>query len=296
MRKLSLILIIILSIQQLTAQELDCTVTINADKIPGSNKKVFTTLSNAISEFMNNKHWTTYNYKFSERIKCNLKLTIIEYSGNVFVGNIQVQASRPVFNSIYETSTINFKDNNLNFEYAEFEPLVYNKNSFESNLTSILTFYAYTILGFDADSFKLNGGTAYFKEAQNVVMQAQQSNYKGWNQVDGNTTRFSLVDDILSPAFSNFRKIMYEYHLKGLDTMNENEEGAKEVIFNSIKKLNSLNKSRPNAFLTRIFTDTKADEISDIFSGGEPFSQQKYLKNILTKISPLNSDKWKNIK
>lgn len=295
MRKLSFIFIILFSVG-ITAQELDCTVTINADKIPGSNKKIITTLSNAITEFINNRRWTNYNYQFSERIKCNMTLTLLEYKNDNFTGNIQIQASRPVYNSSYETPTFNFKDKNFKFKYIEFEPLIYSKTSFESNLVSVISFYVYTILGMDADTFKLNGGNEHFTEAQNIVVQAQQSGYKGWNQIDGNNTRFTLIDNLLAPAYLNFREAVYLYHLKGLDTMAKDEENAKKNIYEAIKKLRKLSISRPNAFLLRVFMDSKSDEITDVFSGGTPFSQVNHLKNILQKISPVNSNKWSNIK
>lgn len=295
MRKISFIFIILFSINQLTAQELDCTVTINADKIPGSNKKIISTLNKAITEFINNRRWTDYNYKFSERIKCNMTLTLVEYKNDHFTGNIQIQASRPVYNSSYETPTLNFKDKNFKFKYVEFEPLVYSESSFKSNLVSVLSFYVYTILGMDADTFQLNGGDDFFNKALNVAVQSQQSGYKGWNQIDGNNTRFTLIDNILLPAYADFRKAVYLYHLKGMDVMAKEEENAKESIYQAIKELQKLSVSRPNAFLLRVFMDSKSDEIVDIFSGGITFSQIRNLKNILQKISPVNSNKWNDL-
>ena len=282
-------------ITQLSAQELDCTITVNADKIPGSNKQVFSTLESSLNEFVNQKRWTNFNYKAQERISCNLTLTILEQTGNDFKGHIQIQSSRPVFNSIYLTPVFNFKDDNFSFQYTEFEPLQYNENTFESNLVSVVTFYVYTILGMDADTFALEGGTSFYTQAQNVLVQAQQSGYKGWNQNDGTKSRFTLIDNLLSPTYTMFRTSLYEYHLKGLDVMSTNSKNGKKTIAETILKLKSIYDSRPNAFLLRVFMDSKADEIVSIFSDGPRYDTFK-LKEDLLKISPINAAKWNKIK
>jgi hypothetical protein len=295
MRKIVQILIALLAVVQLNAQELNCTITVNADKIPGSNKQVFTTLQTSINEFVNQKRWTNFNYKPQELINCNLTLTILEQTGTEFRGHIQIQSSRPVYNSTYLTPVFNFKDDNLSFQYTEFEPLQFNENSFESNLVSIISFYVYTILGMDADTFSQNGGTEFFTKAQDVVVQAQQSGYTGWNQNDGSKTRFTLIDNMLSPTYDMFRKAMFDYHLNGLDMMSKDKKVAKQAVFDVVKTLKTIYDSRPNAFLLRVFMDSKADEIVDIFSDGPRFDTSK-LKDDLLRISPLNASKWEAIK
>jgi len=295
MRKIVQILIALFAVVQLNAQELNCTITVNADKIPGSNKQIFTTLQTTLNEFVNQKRWTNFNYKPQELINCNLTLTILEQTGTDFKGHIQIQASRPVYNSTYLTPVFNFKDDNFSFQYTEFEPLQFNENSFESNLVSVVSFYVYTILGMDADTFSLNGGTSYFTKAQDVVVQAQQSGYTGWNQNDGSKTRFTLIDNMLSPTYDMFRKAMFEYHFKGLDMMSKDKKLAKQAIFEVVKDLKTIYDSRPNAFLLRVFMDSKADEIVDIFSDGPRFDTTK-LKDDLLRISPLNASKWEAIK
>ncbi len=295
MRKIIQILVILISVMQLNAQELNCTITVNADKIPGSNKQIFTTLENSLNEFVNQKRWTNFNYKIQEQISCNLTLTILEQTGNEFRGHIQIQSSRPVYNSTYLTPVFNFKDDNLSFQYTEYEPLQFNENSFESNLVSIVTFYVYTILGMDADTFSLNSGNPFFIKAQDVLVQAQQSGYSGWNQNDGTKTRFTLIDNILSPTYKLFRVATYEYHKNGLDLMSQDKKNAKQNIANSILGLKTIYDSRPNAFLLRIFMDSKATEIVDIFSDGPRFDTFK-LKEDLLRISPINASKWNEIK
>ncbi|WP_298264049.1 DUF4835 family protein [uncultured Lutibacter sp.] len=295
MYKIIRIFFLLTFITQLSAQELDCTITVNADKIPGSNKQVFSTLESSLNEFVNQKRWTNFNYKAQERISCNLTLTILEQTGNDFKGHIQIQSSRPVFNSTYLTPVFNFKDDNFSFQYTEFEPLQYNENTFESNLVSVVTFYVYTILGMDADTFALEGGSPFYTQAQNVLVQAQQSGYKGWNQNDGTKSRFTLIDNLLSPTYTMFRTSLYEYHLKGLDVMSTNSKNGKKTIAETILKLKSIYDSRPNAFLLRVFMDSKADEIVSIFSDGPRYDTFK-LKEDLLKISPINAAKWNKIK
>lgn len=295
MRNVLQILVVLLAVFQLQAQELNCSITVNSDKIPGSNKQVFATLENALNEFVNQKRWTSFNFKPQERVECNLTLTILEQSGSDFKGHIQIQSSRPIYNSSYLTPVFNFKDDNFSFQYAEFEPLQFNENQFESNLVSVVSFYVYTILGFDADTFSLDGGTNYFKKAQDIVVQAQQSGYVGWNQNDGSGTRFTLVDNLLSPTYSLFRNTMYEYHLKGLDGMNENKKKSKQKIANSLEGLKTIFDTRPNAFLLRVFMDSKATEIVSIFSDGPNFDTFK-MKEDLLKMSPVNAAKWDAIK
>ena len=276
-------------------QELNCTITVNADKIPGSNKQIFNTLENSLNEFVNQKRWTNHNYKVQEKINCNFTITILEQTGSDFKGHIQIQSSRPVYNTSYLTPVFNFKDDNFSFQYTEFEPLQFNQNSFESNLVSIVTFYSYIILGMDADTFALHGGTIYYTMAQNVLVQAQQSGYAGWNQNDGTKTRFTLIDNITSPTYNAYRDALYQYHRNGLDILSTDTKIAKETIGKSVTILKTIYDTRPNAFLLRVFMDSKADEIVNIFSDGPRYDTSK-LKDNLLKISPLNASKWNEIK
>jgi len=279
---------------QLNAQELNCTISINSDQVPGSNKQVYTTLENALNEYMNQTRWTNYNYKLQERVDCNLTITISEQDGNVFKGNIQIQSSRPVFDSTYLTPVFNFKDSNVTFSYMEFEPLLYNENVFESNLVSLMAYYAQVILGMDVSTFSEYGGIPFFTKAQDILVQAQQSGFAGWNQSDGSGTRFTLIDNILSPTYKLFHETMYQYHLHGLDLMSKDSKRAKENIAESIYTLKAVYDARPAAFLLRVFMDSKSDEIVDIFSDGPRFDSSK-LKEDLLRISPINAEKWEEI-
>jgi hypothetical protein len=295
MRKIFQILFVFFSLTQLQAQELNCLLSINSDNIQGTNKQVYTTLENALKEFMNQTKFTPFNYKTQERINCSMTITILEQNGDNFAGNIQVQSSRPVYNSTYLSPIFNFKDTNFSFSYQEYEPLLYSDNLYESNLVSIMTYYAYMILGMDADTFSFGGGMPFFAKAQDVTVQAQQSGYSGWNQSDGPRTRFMLIDNIMSPAYSLYHNTMYEYHRQGLDLMSSDPKTAKENIANSIYTLKKLYDARPAAFVIRVFMDAKSDEIVNIFSDGPIFDTYK-LKEDLNKMSPLNAEEWELIK
>ncbi len=295
MRKLILIWCCFITMQ-VASQELNCTVTVNASQIQNSNSQVYKTLEGAINEYLNNTKWTNKNYKPQEKIKCAIIFNILEQpSSNQFRGNIQVQVSRPVFNSTYQTPIFNFQDDNLSFTYTEFQPLNFNENSFDSNLLSILTFYAYTILGVDGDTFGLNGGQEFHIKAEKVVNLAQQGGSKGWNRKDGNGTRYQVNENLLSPVFKEYRIAMYEYHINGLDKMSTNKKESKKVISDAVMKMQNLYNRRINASLLRLFMDTKSDEIVDIFSGG-PRTNNGKLKETLLKIYPSYGTKWDKIK
>ncbi|WP_291099986.1 MULTISPECIES: DUF4835 family protein [unclassified Flavobacterium] len=288
----SLFLVLIFSFTQ--AQELNCTVTVNAQKLTNANQQVFKTLETSLSEFVNQTHWTGQTFKQNEKINCSMYITISSNNSDQFVATIQVQSSRPIYNSSYASPILNFNDKDFNFKYAEFESLNFNPTSFESNLVSVISFYSYVILGMDADTFLTESGDTYFETAQNILNVAQQSGYKGWNQADGNQNRYFLINDLLSPAFTEVRQTMYNYHT-GLDLMSQDLKAAKEKIKKSLLDLGKLNASRPNAFLTRVFFDAKSDEIVSIFSGGPSIPITDLVDN-LNRTSPLNSSKWVLIK
>lgn len=295
MRKLFLFVLFMGSLG-IKSQELNCVVNINDAEIGVSNRQIYTTMQSAIFEFMNNTKWTNITFQNQEKIDCAITINILNNpEPGLFTGTMQLQVSRPVFNSSYKTPILSFNDDNISFNYQEYQPLQYNRNSYDSNLVSLLTFYAYTILGFHGDTFALQGGENYFREAQITVNQAQQGGAQGWNAVDGNFTRFQLNDNLLSPVFINFRKAMYQYHILGLDKMAEDPMNAKKAIAESVTSLEQIFNNRPNTFLIRVFMDTKSDEIVDVFSGG-PQVDTTELREVLLKIFPMMEPKWKEIK
>jgi len=276
------------------AQELNCTVTVNSDQVSQGDLPVFKTLERSLNDFVNKNKWTNRTFKENERLNAQMFITVTNYESNRFEGNIQIQSTRPVFNTSYETPIFNYKDGQFSFQYIEFEPLVYNPNVFESNLVAVVSFYIYVMLGMDADTFSLEGGSEYFREAQKIVTQAQGSNYRGWSQT-GDRTRFEMIDDLLSNTYREYHVAMYNYHRKGLDILGDNNSTGKQVIQGTMNLFATMQKRRPNAFLTQIFFETKSDEIASIFSDGPKVDIVK-LKETLNRVAPYFSGTWNNIK
>lgn len=279
----------------LYAQELNCVVTVNADLVNQTNQQIFKTLERSLSDYVNKTKWTNKNVLPYERIQCNLLFTIAAYEGTRFAGTLQVQSDRLVFNTSYQTPIFNYQDKQISFEYTEFQPLFYNPNTFDSNLVAVVTYYVYLVLGMDADTFALNGGSEYYDIAQNIVNLAQGSGYVGWQQANGNRTRWELTDNLRSNTFGEYRMALYQYHRLGMDRMTENEPGAKASIVQSLKQMERLASRRPNALLLQTFFDAKADEIKNLFSGGVKIDRAS-LVNTLNKISPFYANTWNDIK
>jgi len=276
-------------------QQLNCTVTVNSQSLSNSNQQVFKTLQTSLNEFVNKTDWTGKVYKQQEKINCSMYITIASNSSDQFSGTLQVQSSRPVFNSSYSSPVLNINDKDFNFTYTEYQNLNFNPTGFESNLISVISFYCYVIIGMDRDTFELNSGNSSFETAQNIASFAQQSGYKGWNQNDGgNQNRYFLINDLMSPTYSAIRQTLFDYH-KGLDLMTESPKSSKEMIKASLMNLTKLNNSKPNAFLTRVFFDAKSDEIVSIFSGG-PAITVSDLISALNRTSSMNASKWESIK
>lgn len=279
----------------INAQQLNCTVEINTDKVATTNNQIFKNLQVAISDFINKTDFTGEALKQHEKISCSMVIIINSFENNNFSASIQVQSSRPVFNSTYSTPVFNFNDNDFSFRYTEFENLIFNPATFESNLVSMLSFYSYIILGLDADTYRLNGGRDWLDLALQIQTVAQHGGYRGWSQSDGNQNRFFLINDILSGTFQPYRDALYAYHRNGLDTMTEDIKIAKENIIGAVEILSSIYSSRPNAFLTRVFFDAKADEIVSVLSGGPNMDIRNFVDK-LNRISPINSSKWATIR
>jgi len=278
----------------LFAQQLNCSVVINAQKVTNTNQQLIKNLEFALNEFVNKTDWTGQALKQNEKIKCSMFITLSAINSDQFTGTIQVQSSRLIYNSTYSSPVLNFNDKDFNFKYVEFENLIFNPSVFESNLVSVIAYYSYIILGLNMDTFQAFGGNTFLETAQNILNVAQQGGYKGWSQADGVQNRFFLTNDLLSPTFAPYRQALADYH-QGLDLMSSDLKTAKEKIKTAILNLSKLNQTRPNAFLTRVFFDAKADEIALIFSGG-PSITISDLVDTLNKISPMNSSKWSQIK
>jgi hypothetical protein len=290
-----LIFLLFLCTITINSQELNCQITVNFDQISGSNRQVFETLETTISEFVNQKKWTTNTVKQQERINCAMNIIITKRDNNTFEGSIQVQSTRPIYGTSYESPILNIRDNDLNFKYNEFDQFIFNPTTFDSNLISTIAFYVYVILGADEDTFALNGGEKYLRQAENVMLQAQQSGLAAWSNQVGVQNRFQLIDNLLSPNLKQFRNAMYDYHRKGFDEMAENKLKGKGAIENAIISLDRLyNKVIGNPLL-RTFFDAKSDEIINLYSDGPNTRSKQRLIVVLQKISPNNSSKWRKI-
>ncbi len=294
MRKI-LVLLAILFTSVTFSQELNCMVNVIAQQTGNDNNVVFKTLENQLNEFINNTEWTDKSFGQQERINCSMVINVREYNNESFSATIQVSSSRPIYKSTYSSPVYNYNDKEFNFRYLEFQNLVYNPIQFESNLISVLAFHVYMILGMDGDSFALNGGDDYFKQAQTIANYSQQLNGQGWKLEDGLQSRFALIDNLLSPTFSEMRSAMYAYHISGLDVMNESSKKGKTEVIASMSELQKIHRKRPNSYLMRVFFDAKSDEIMDILSGGPSVNITEAI-DILNRIAPMHSQKWRNIK
>nr|WP_299035868.1 DUF4835 family protein [uncultured Tenacibaculum sp.] len=296
MRKFFFIVFLLLVAFSSYSQELNANVIINSDKVQSSNKQVYQTLQKALTEFINDKQWTNRNFKQQERINCAFNIIINEQNGSNFSGTLQVQSTRPVYNSTYATPVLNINDTNFNFRYNEFDPLIYNPTVYESNLISIIAFYAYTIIGVDADSFALKGGETYLKQAENIMLLAQSNGESGWQNQVGKQNRFALIDNLLSSKFSALRSIYYNYHRNGFDNFADNKNSAKEAIEKSVLDLDKLHNITIGNYMIRVFLDAKGDEIVNVFSDGIPSKNQSQMLTVLNRIAPTYKNRWKNIK
>lgn len=277
------------------AQELNCTVQVNALTLGNANQTIFKTLEKSLTEFVNKTKWTTLNFKQKEKIDCSMFINVTSFASDQFNATIQIESSRPIFNSTYTSPVFNYNDKDFSFKYIEYEALIFNPNSFDSNLVAVIAYYANMIIGLDNDTFALLGGAEAFEAAQQIVTTAQGSNYKGWSQIDGNQNRFFLVTELVSNNLNPLREALFLYHSKGLDTMSENLKTSKEQIKAAIIGVEKVNLVRPNNIVTRMFFDGKSDEIVTIFSGG-PKMDIADLLDKLSRISPLNASKWASIK
>ena len=276
------------------SQQLNCSVTVDSKQITNVNQQIFKSLQTSLTDFINKTDWTGQLLKQNEKINCSIYITLNSGSTDQFSGTIQVQSSRPIFDSTYSSPVFNFNDKDFNFRYVEFENLIYNPNTFDSNLVAVIAYYCHIILGMDADSFVEQSGTSYLEAAQNIATLAQQSGYKGWTQTEGNQNRYFLISDLLSPTFSPIRSVSFQYH-SALDGMTKELKSAKENVKTALISLNKVHAVRPNAFLTRVFFDAKSDEIVSIFSAGPSISISDLVDN-LNRVSPMNSSKWSSIK
>jgi len=295
MKKIFIILIFSLFMFQNHAQELYCNVEVNSTQIQGSDRKVFETLKNAIYEFMNNQIWTNYKLKYNEKLECSILFNVTERTTSEFFRcDVTIALRRPVFNSTYNTVLFNYIDKNVEFEYIENQPLDFSTGIFTSNLTSILAYYAYVMIGLDFDTFQLNGGDPYYEAASSIVNSAQSSGYSGWNSAEGTKNRYWLLENLTNPSYAGIRNFYYEYHMDGLDIMYEKPEEGRANILLSLKYLQQIKQSRPSLLILQIISDSKRDEFVNVFSEGIPTEKSNAVK-ILNEFDPSNAMTYQKI-
>lgn len=267
-RLLTTLLIIIAAVPALTAQELNCNVEVNSSQIQNVNKQVFETLQGAINDYMNTTKFTGAQFNANEKIECKLFLTVKDYTDNKIIGDLQVQSTRPVYNSTYSSTVFNFKDNKVEFEYQENEPLVFNENNMESNLTAILNYYAYLIIALDFDTFGPRGGDPYWERVDQVVRMAQSSGESGWKQFEDSKNRAAVLSAFTDPATSSMRDMLYNYHRKGLDEMSVSPDKGRAQITQSLDVLKAVYDVAPMSVGLSIFKDAKLDELVNVYTKG----------------------------
>ena len=296
----TLYLYIILSLFPLltNAQELKCNIQVMSEQVQGTNKRIFETLQQAMYEFMNNRNWTNNVFTNEERIECNMLFNITDYNGSDFKGTLQIQERRPVFNSSYNSVLFNYLDQNIQFSYVEYEPLIFSETSFTSNLTSLLAYYAYVMIGLDYDSFSYKGGTEYFKKAEAIVNLAQNAKEKGWRpfETSNNKNRYWLIQNILDDKYAPVREFIYKYNRLGLDLMASKPSEGRDEIANDLKLLQTVFRQKPDPYMhfLQVIFDAKSDEWVNIFSESFPEEKNRVVQ-ILKEIDPPNLAKYQKI-
>lgn len=291
-----LLFILLFGVVALNAQELNCKVTINSDKIESADTELYNTLQQSITEYMNDRKWSNAQIAVNERIECTIFITVNSVEDTRYNCDIQIQASRPVYNSNYTTTTFNFKDTECSFTYQEYEPLVYNENIFENNLTCILNFYANIIMGIDFDTFSPKGGELFFDQAEKFAMMGQSSQEAGWEAFGSNRNRAAILAAFTEERMSPYRELLYNYHRKGLDEMSVSVDKGRKVITDAIKNnLTAVYDANSMSVIMPMFSDSKLDELVNIYSEA-PQTEREEVYKILSDFYPTEEQRLSKIK
>ncbi|MEQ6166690.1 MULTISPECIES: DUF4835 family protein [unclassified Ekhidna] len=286
-------ILLVLIVTASFSQELNCRVIVNAQQVQTTERAVFTEMETEFAQFLNTTKWTNDEFEEEEVINCNLVITISEMpSIGVFKASVQVLSSRPVYGTGYESVILNFADRDWEFEYVQAQPLRFNENTFTSNITSMLAYYAYMIIGFDYDTFSEMGGTPHFQNAFKIVNNAQQTSYTGWQQFNSVRNRYWLVENVQNPQLEPIREAIYIYHRQGLDIMADDREQAEKNILDALSKVQRANRARPRSILTIAFMDAKSGELIQIFSESS-LATRRQAYNLLSNIDPARTDEYK---
>lgn len=284
--------------QYAAAQELNAKVVINRSQISNTTEAVFEALQNSLTAFLNDRQWTNMQYEDYERINCTFSITLKTYSetDNSFTGSIQVQSVRPVFNSNYSTTVFNMQDENFNFNFQQFDQLDFRPEQVDNNLTAMLAYYAYLIIGMDMDTMAPLGGTNVLQMAMDVANNAQNLGYAGWKAFEDSRNRFAIINDYLDGGLEPIRQMEYEYHRMGLDRMTENTDSARSAITSAIVMLKQAHENKSQSLLPQIITDIKRDEIVSIYSGKGTKEEKEQVYDIVFAINASQNPYWEKIK
>lgn len=278
------------------AQELEAKVVVNHSKIQGTNTSVFTTLQEAMTEFLNTRKWSNSQYTARERIACSFNLIVNEYSDDGRFGcSLMVQANRPVYNASYNTTVLNFNDNAVDFNYIEHDKLEFSDDIIDNNLTAVLAYYAYLIIGLDMDTFAPKGGTDILHKAENVVNNAQMIGEDGWKAFGDSKNRHAIINDYMNGGMEPYRQLLYDYHRKGLDEMVQNAERGRSNITTSLALLEKCKQDKPMSVLPQLFTEIKKDELLGIYSKGTA-KEKEEVARILSLVNPSYASDWEELK
>ena len=282
------------------AQELDARVTINHSQVQGTSVAIFENLESQITQFINERKWTNLQFKQNERIACNFNITISKYeeSENKFSASLAIQCTRPVYNASYTTVTFGMKDNNFSFTFQEFDKLEFRPDVIDNDLTAMIAFYAYLIIGIDLDTMSPLGGTEYLQQAQNIANSAQglTISAKGWKAFDDDKNRYAIINDYMDSGMESFRKMQYQYYRKGLDDMCENTDRARGEITKAIELLAEAKEYKPLSMLPQLFTEFKRDELVAIYQGKGNASDKEKIYDTLMKINASYSSYWNKLR
>ena len=286
-------------VQATMAQELMAKVTINHNQIQGTDASVFENLQQTLEQFINDRQSTNLQFQKNERIVCNFNITVTKYdaASNLFTCTALIQANRPVFNSSYTTTLYNNKDGDFNFEFAQFDQLNFNEEQIDNQLTALIAYYAYLIIGLDLDSFSPMGGEDILQRCLNLVNNAQNLNFTGWKAFDNDRNRFAFINDYMEGAMKPFRQLQYDYYRSGLDEMATNAERGRTNITTTIENnLKKVHEDKPLSLLPQIWTDYKKDELSNIYKGKGTQKEKQSVYEILFAINASQSNAWDKIK
>ena len=282
-----------------SAQEIDARININYKKIQGSSTSVFETLKTALTEFINERQWTTLQFKRNERISCNFNITVNVYdeAANSFECALMVQSNRPVFNSNYTTTVFSTNDPNFNFNYQEYDQIEFRPDILDNNLTAVIAYYVYLMIGMDLDTMSPLGGTELLKMAQNIVNNAQSLNYKGWKAFEDSKNRHAIITDMLDGGMEPFRRMQYSYYREGLDVMAENAERGRAGITAAMELLQKARENKSMSMLPELFTEYKRDELVSIYNKEKANAQERLtVSEILSRINPSQNSYWRKMK